>query len=123
NSAYATIPIPSIHTKFTLQSWTLRASYARGFRAPSIKELYFEFIDINHNIIGNADLKAEQSNNFQLNISKGFQFKKRELDLELKTFYNDIRNQITLQVTEGTMEYSYFNLARSQTTGVNFSVE
>src|SRR5690606_38624900 len=39
------------------------------------------------------------------------------------TFYNDIRNQITLQVTEGTMEYSYFNLARSQTTGVNFSVE
>ena len=28
-----------------------------------------EFIDINHNIVGNSDLKPERSNAFQLSLS------------------------------------------------------
>ena len=29
---------------------------AKGFRAPSLKELYLEFVDINHNIVGKFSL-------------------------------------------------------------------
>jgi len=123
NSMYSQQPVPSLHMRYGLKNWIFRASFARGFRAPSIKELYFEFIDINHFITGNPDLKAENSSNYQFNINRDYTFGKHRLGFELKTFYNDIRDQITLQVQEGTMEYSYFNLSRAQTTGVNFNVE
>ena len=45
---------------------SLRASYAQGYRSPDLKELFIEFIDINHYIIGNKDLQPERSNDFQL---------------------------------------------------------
>lgn len=71
NTTYEAPLVPSFHTKFNLlekknHKMQLRASYARGFRAPSIKELHFFFVDINHNIQGNPDLKAETSNNFNV---------------------------------------------------------
>lgn len=42
NSVYDAPPvIPSINTKITLAiNWDLRLSYARGFRAPALRELY-----------------------------------------------------------------------------------
>ena len=123
NSMYATRPIPSIHLKYDLKNWIFRASIAQGFRAPSVKELYFDFVDINHNIQGNPNLSAETSTNLQFNISKDYSLKKNKFGFELKTFYNDIRDQINLQVVEGTMEYRYFNLSKSQTTGANIAVE
>ncbi len=123
NSVYSQQPVPSLHLRYSLKSWILRASFARGFRAPSIKELYFEFIDINHFITGNPDLKAESSSNYQLNINRDYTLGKHRLGFELKSFYNDIYDQITLQVQQGTMEYSYFNLSRVQTTGANLTVE
>ena len=46
----------------------------KGFRSPSIKELYFEFVDVNHNILGNENLVPEDSDNLQFNLdySKDF---------------------------------------------------
>ena len=64
NSVYNAPPVvPSLNTKFVLSKHLdLRLAYAHGFRAPSLRELYFNFIDANHTIIGNPDLKAETSN-------------------------------------------------------------
>lgn len=45
-----------------------RFSYSRGYRIPELKELYFSFIDINHNIQGNPNLKMEINDNIQLGI-------------------------------------------------------
>ena len=42
------------------------ASIAAGFRAPSVQELFFNFIDVNHFIIGNQALSAERSHNLRL---------------------------------------------------------
>src|SRR5690606_12217096 len=53
NSVYTTKPTASINLKYDISRQTqLRMGYGRGFRAPSIRELYHEFIDANHNIIG-----------------------------------------------------------------------
>lgn len=66
NSVYDAPPaIPSINTKFALsKTIDLRAAYAYGFRSPALRELYFNFIDANHVIVGNPNLKAEHSNSF-----------------------------------------------------------
>ncbi|GAB2764751.1 hypothetical protein GCM10027275_02430 [Rhabdobacter roseus] len=66
NSVYDAPPvIPSLNTKFSLgQNLDLRLAYARGFRSPALRELYFNYFDASHSIVGNPNLKAEYSNSF-----------------------------------------------------------
>jgi outer membrane receptor for ferrienterochelin and colicins len=116
NTNYQAPITPSINLKQTVGKFNIRTSYARGFRAPSLKELYFDFVDINHNIIGNTDLKAEQSNNFNLSTNYIKVIKSYVLKMELSTFYNQIENLITLAQSNGT-EYSYVNIGDYQTHG------
>jgi outer membrane receptor for ferrienterochelin and colicins len=53
NTKYYVPVTPSFNLKLDLpRKSILRASYAQGFRAPSLKELYLNFIDINHNVQG-----------------------------------------------------------------------
>jgi outer membrane receptor for ferrienterochelin and colicins len=120
NSTYAAPLIPSLHLRYVLtENWTARASYGSGFRAPSLKELHFFFVDINHNIQGNPNLKAERSHNFSTAVN----FKKavgndRVFKFETSTFYNDIQNLISLALVRGgNNAYSYVNIDRFKTFG------
>ncbi len=124
NSSYPAPLVPSFHSKWKIlqrekQQLFLRASYARGFRSPSIKELHFYFVDINHNIQGNKDLKAEKSNNFNVSLTHSTRLTKGQWNNKLSAFYNDITNRITLAQQNQTL-FSYFNLERYKTTGVQF---
>lgn len=124
NTQYKAPLTPSLNMKYDFYEgdnnrWTLRASYARGFRSPSIKELHYTFVDVNHNIVGNPDLKAETANSY--NLSFHHQYSKKELRVRNKIsgFYTDINNLITLALKEGSVtEYSYFNLEKFASTGV-----
>ncbi len=125
NSIYRSPIIPSIFVKYQItKNNGLRFSYSRGFRAPSLKELYFYFVDINHNIQGNDNLKAETSNNFQLALRTEYEKGKCRFVWTNQVYFNDLHNLITLAQIEGA-EYSYVNLMRSQSYGfasnVNFS--
>ncbi len=120
NSSYAAPVIPSVHLRYKLsENWTARASYGSGFRAPSLKELYFFFVDINHNVQGNPQLKSERSDNFNtvFNYLKAVG-KDRVFKFETSAFYNDIRNLISLAVLRtGDNAYSYINIDRFKTYG------
>lgn len=121
NTVYNTPLIPSFNMKWMLNSrHTIRASYARGFRAPTLKELYFVFVDINHNIVGNTSLRSEQSNNYSVAYSYRTSVEGCRVKLDVNAFYNDINNLITLAQTTGT-EYSYINIGRYKTLGMQFS--
>lgn len=118
NTVYKTPAVPSLNVKWSItDNHVLRASYAKGFRAPSIKELYFLFVDINHNIIGNQNLRAEKSDNFSLSYNYNRDMKKCRLRFDLSTFYNDIFNLISLAQVN-SIEYSYINVGRYKTTGL-----
>ena len=51
---------------------TLRANYASGFRAPTLKEMYmhFDMGNMGYLLRGNPDLQPEKSNNFNLAIER-----------------------------------------------------
>lgn len=121
NSVYDAPPvIPSINTKFSInKNLDARLSYGYGFRAPTLRELYFEFVDVNHNIFGNKALKAEYSNAFNGSLTWVPDFaKKVSLHSTLSLFYNSFKNQILLdQDPNDASRYSYFNLDRSKTMG------
>lgn len=118
NTQYTSPLIPSLNLKYHTNWFSYRISYARGFRAPDLKELYFEFVDINHNIYGNTNLKAEQSDNFNASIRYRKKRSQNEHSVELAGFYNDIRNLISLALLSGT-KYTYINIGTFKSYGVS----
>jgi outer membrane receptor for ferrienterochelin and colicins len=119
NSKFNVPLIPSFNTLIKLNKIDLRMSYARGFRSPTLKELYFEFVDINHNILGNKDLGSENSNNFQMSIDFKKNIDKLNINFSSNIFFNDINNLITLSQSPNSIEYSYFNIGEYKTKGVS----
>lgn len=123
NTGYKAPLVPSLNIRYQINKLhTLRFSYARGFRAPSLKELYFYFVDINHNIVGNENLKAEQSHNFNLSISYNGKKGKALWKTENSFFYNSIENMISLAQISGA-QFTYFNLDKFKTMGVQLQTE
>lgn len=122
NSIYGAPLTPAFNVRYTpLNNTTVRASYARGFRAPSLRELYMLFVDVNHNIQGNTALQAEQSNNIQCAVELLDSDTSITWKYEVSGFYNDISNLITLALVEGQL-YSYVNIGRFSTLGATATI-
>ena len=125
NSVYDAPPIiPSINTKFVLTSdLDLRLAYARGFRAPSLRELYFNFFDANDQIVGNPNLEAETSHSFtgSLNWKKETPGKVAYTSA-LSGFYNDVENLIDFAVSANDPNvFILTNVSDSKTAGANIN--
>ena len=121
NSKYdAPFVIPSLNTKFVLNSeLDLRLAYGTGFRAPTLRELYLDFFDANHNLIGNKNLKAEYSNSVTGSLSfTPKALKNIGFSSTLSGYFSAYRNQIQLleSITNNT-EYTYYNTDKSKTIG------
>ena len=122
NTKYNAPPVPAINIKYAKGKSNLRASYAMGFRTPSLKELHFEFVDVNHNIHGNDDLGAETSHNFQLDAGYKMVTNQTVTNFELGLFYNNISNMISLAQQGGSATYSYINIGKYKTHGIEAGV-
>ena len=124
NTGYKSPVTPSLNIKYdflkkTKHKLSIRASYARGFRSPTVKELHYEFIDINHHIVGNPNLRAERSNQLNLSFHQYLDVNSIRWRNKIGFFYTDIHNLITLaQEATSSMHYTYFNLDRYTTTGI-----
>jgi outer membrane receptor for ferrienterochelin and colicins len=120
NSAYNAPPaVASLNAKYTINRvHDLRMAYGRGFRAPSLRELHFNFFDASHSIEGNPDLEAELSHsingswNWSLNEKGSWQ-----IISVLSGFYNSVDNMIATGVLPGSTNTTYINIENYQTQG------
>jgi outer membrane receptor for ferrienterochelin and colicins len=112
NSQFNAPLVPSLNVLFkACNTLSVRASWSKGFRAPSIKEQYLYFVDISHNVRGNSDLIAEKSDNYNLSLEFKKAFGKRVFSVEPGVFYNNIFDQISLvEADANTALYTYVNL-------------
>jgi outer membrane receptor for ferrienterochelin and colicins len=118
--------IPSLQIKSALsEHLVLRGSYARGFRAPTAKELYFLFVDINHNVQGNKSLQSEQSHNFNLSIDYRHSIAKDiAATFKLASFHNAVKNEIQLSLVDlGTNLYQYINIGMLNSAGISSQMQ
>lgn len=124
NSVYDAPPvIPSLNAKLKLtEKLDLRAGYASGFRSPALRELYYDFFDASHSIMGNPDLKAEQSNSYTASLTwanattSAVNFRST-----LSGFYNNFRNRIEFGLYSGDKSITtLINIAKYRTTGGTF---
>ncbi len=75
-----------------LRNLTLRAGYGMGFRAPSLKEKYYNFDMSGIWIVeGNPDLKSETSHNF--NVSA--EYTKGHYNFTASVYYNKVKNKLS----------------------------
>jgi outer membrane receptor for ferrienterochelin and colicins len=132
HSRYEAPLIPSFHLKYQFSPpLSLRFSYGRGFRSPSLKELFLSFVDINHFLVGNPDLQAETSDNLQLNVQYRSDHERFPIQLRAQLFYNRISDQIQLfpflerdgqlipTTPDQSIQYAYFNIRETKIQGIN----
>ncbi len=100
----------------------IKMSWAYGFRSPSVKELFFSFIDVNHFVIGRPDLRPERSVNIRGEVNWTFAEKgENTAILTLTGFYNKVRDRIVLTAL-GPVHYEYQNVDTWQTSGAGASI-
>lgn len=107
---------PKIGLMYKLNSCSLRASYAGGFRAPTLKEMYMNFYMGNiFMIYGNPDLKAESSHNFSLSG----EYMRGPYNFTVTGFCNTVDNRITTAWNQQLAGQVYTNMARLQIAGID----
>ncbi|NOZ45202.1 MAG: TonB-dependent receptor [Chlorobi bacterium] len=125
NTKFKAPLIPSFNFQWTLlEKINMRASYAKGFRAPSLKELYLNFVDANHNIHGNADLKAETNDSYNFSTKYALEKNKHSAEMEISGFFNDGKNVIALIIIDpNKLYYKNENVDIRKTKGgrINFN--
>lgn len=118
---------PKVSAMYALDHFNFRASYAAGFRAPNLQELYYDKISGTTVSQGNINIKPERSNFFSLNteyISDLFTF-------SVTGYINNIKDIIDREVQPLTPEdeaggiktrYMYNNVSKARTQGVDVSM-
>ncbi len=121
-----TVPVtPMFGMRYQLnKNNVIRFSASKGFRAPTLKELTFMFVDANHIVLGNDSLKAERSGNMQFNYSYTKPLKNdRSFKIDVSTFYNRLSNMITLLQLDATTNLNkYVNIDKFSSKGSTLQV-
>ena len=121
NSAFDAPLLYSLQSKVNLaNSQILKIAYGRGFRAPSLKELYLDFSDSRHEVFGNSSLTSESSHSFTGTYTKYAKLGRFESSTSVDAFYNIINNKIELIVT-GPIQAKYGNIGIFQSVGGGLS--
>lgn len=123
---------PKISAMYKLGNFILRGTYSNGFKAPTVKELYYHYyatiMSKYKAYYGNVDLKAQKSDYYALNV----EYNLHRLKVSVTGYHNNIRNMISLQTVETSREdklqlieetMKYVNLAKGRTYGIDFTFD
>ncbi|MFT5914915.1 MAG: outer membrane receptor for ferrienterochelin and colicins [Bacteroidia bacterium] len=105
------------------ENWQFRLGYGRAYRTPNLTELYFYFVDANHNVQGNPNLLPEGGYTYSLDISRTKKIQEKlSLESSFKLFYNDIENKITLGLVDAENQaFKYININAFKSKGVTLT--
>ncbi len=109
---------PKLGIMYKVENCSLRASYAGGFRAPTLKEMYMDFYMGNiFMIYGNPELKPETSHNFSLSA----EYMKGRHSFTVTGFYNLVDNRITTAWNQELSGQVYTNMSPLQVAGAEIN--
>lgn len=117
HSEYGTHFTPSLSLMFQALPINLRATYARGFKSPTLKELYFNW---DHGgggpyVYGNPDLKPETSDY----VSVSAEYIASRVNGSISLFHTDLRDMIDSRPERGDPNVNYYgNVAKAMTQGI-----
>lgn len=118
---------PKLSAMYALDHFNFRASYAAGFRAPNLQELYYDKTSGSMVSQGNIDLKPERSNYFSLNT----EYISDLFTASVTGYINNIKDIIDREVQPLTPEdeaggiktrYMYNNVSKARTQGIDVAM-
>ncbi|MCI6161358.1 MAG: TonB-dependent receptor [Prevotella sp.] len=130
NKTFHSYATPNLSLMYNLGDFNLRATYAAGYKAPTLSDIYATETTKNADrlTIGNLDLKPEKNNYFSLNgeYTKGW------LSASASVFYNKVRDLVDyVTIAEGKEAMEKYghelvrqrqNINKSSIFGVNVNM-
>jgi outer membrane receptor for ferrienterochelin and colicins len=113
--------VPALNAKIdVLKNLDLRLSYAKGYRAPALRELYFDFVDASHAIIGNENLRAETSNSWNASATWNHMYANNSFHrITLSGFYNLFNDRIDYAIDANNASITtLLNIDKYKTAGL-----
>ncbi len=99
----------------------LKAVVGSAYRAPNFEELFFYFVDANHNVRGNPNLQPEDGISVFVNLKDNYRIAEEGfLSPSFNIFYIDLKNAITSITTEdenGNLLFTQDNIDYSKRLG------
>lgn len=122
NTQFKSAFTPKISLMYEIAGFKFRGGVGTAFRAPSIKELYYDF---DHQgmfwVYGNPNLKAEKG----LYSSLSVEYTKSAFNASVSAYYNNINNKITqydVINASGANEKYYKNVSSATLKGFDVNV-
>ena len=97
------------------QPYDIRFNYSRGFRIPSIKELYYNFLGHPPPIVGNPKLVPTTNDYYAISVDR----RVFEHSYSVELFYNDVKNMIGQKTNIEDNEIQYNNFESVTIEGFN----
>lgn len=122
NTQFKSAFTPKVSLMYGIGGFKFRGGVGSAFRAPSVKELYYDF---DHQgmfwVYGNPNLKAEKG----LYSSLSAEYTKGHFNISASGYYNKINNKITqydVINTEGANEKYYKNVSSATLQGADVNI-
>lgn len=118
SKAFGFMWMPKIAVKYSPDGhWAIRANYSMGYRAPSIKELFFNWDHLGmFQIRGSEDLKPEKNHYFSL----GAEYSHNGFFINVNTYGNFFRKKIegVWHIYDMQYNFEYTNLSSQRMLGI-----
>lgn len=121
---------PKLTSLYRAGKWNLRATVAKGFKAPTIKEMYYHyyatFMSTYKAYYGNTSLKPQTSFYYSASVETNH----RNYSFNFTVYYNQLKDVIALQTVPTSYEdklalveqtMKYVNMAKGYSTGFDVS--
>ena len=112
NTMFKSKLMGSLNARYLMDNgFELRANIGTSYRVPNFEELYYYFVDSNHDVQGNENLKPENGFSAFINLKKRSWIDDYSLINNLKFSYVDVTDRIDLAVVNTTpLQYQYINI-------------
>ncbi|MGV8139009.1 MAG: TonB-dependent receptor domain-containing protein [Mangrovibacterium sp.] len=116
---------PKISALYKIHDFNFRGTYARGFKAPTMKELYYHYEKRGYLYLGNPDLDPQTSDYYAASV----EYIVQDLSFSLTAYQNDVKDLIDYQTVETSEEDAangikttrrHYNIAEAGTQGIDF---
>ena len=106
---------PKLSALYKLGNFNIRSTYGLGFKAPTLKELYYNYERRGHVYLGNTELDPQKSEY----LSAGVEYNTRIISLSVSAYRNNVDNLIDYVDGEGENVRIHDNISEARSEGVD----
>lgn len=116
---------PKLSALYKLDNFNFRATYAKGFKAPTLKELYYHYEKSGNLYLGNTELDAQKSDYYSFSV----EYIVSKLSLSLSAYQNSVDDMIAYQTVETSAAdkadgikntREHYNIGEAKSQGIDF---